>query len=148
LATSGRERTVRVVLGALLSSDISSSDLRRFANDLMRGDVVEELRRSLLGVLDSRAFEPKMTAPNRADDAERLFKFVKNKKLTKEQVTSVVAALAPSVADKQFRNDLSIRGILSEFADNVSDPYHRFTSFVDDQGRSDPYLRGIIGRSS
>lgn len=143
--TKQKERTLRIILAALLDSELTLYDLREIANGLTHGDLSHELGFAL-GNLTTlfREGSPFQKEPFSQSAEELILSAVKRRKLSKESVIrSIMTVTGRSFTLSQGD---TVRELLRRFLKNASPAdISRFMSLID-PGNEDEYLRGITQR--
>lgn len=146
-----RQNVVRILLGRLLDSDLSVSELRNVADVLTTEALMRDLSLALsetLSFIDEPNFSKQV---NRRDiDEDTAYMLIQRRRLSKNEVLELIASVSPNRTNKEpaYKNGkLPIRTIVRDFFRSASvDTVRMFMDRLQNQDSADPYLKGIIRR--
>jgi hypothetical protein len=155
MRSSARERVTRLLIGSLLSSDLSANELRRIADMIFDDPLfVRDFAASLKNV--AREFEEfgqksVQPAPYRNDlDWEDVYSLIQSKAIPKREVLDQMMKLSASWRRAKYRIDLPVKELVRQFFEVATDTDSRRLLMAlkrQEKEGSDPYLSGIVRKS-
>jgi hypothetical protein len=140
--TTPRYRSIlRTMLGAVLQSNLSSSDLNYLSNELRRGQLPDELA-FMIDQMGSH-FRDEPASRNQNSYVSAAESRIKSKRLPKDSLINIISSISNGDSFSINKN-LTVREILERFFDSTSpNKADQLIEILDASGTSDPYLRGI-----
>jgi len=149
MRTRTRQRALRILLSALLDSDLSSTDLREIAENIKYSDFTSEFSYLLEMMTDHfRRYDEikklNVASNGNSDDA---FELAQRRKITKTSILKMMEQASDGQSKNFIDKGMTMRQIFEMYFSNSSEAdVERFLSLIDGSGSSDPYLSGIINR--
>jgi len=144
------QQLTRSLLGTILSSGLTDSELRGLARELRSGSLAFELADFLDTLLEQTARYAPPGSSHRPDpsDVGRAELAIKRRRLSKAILRELFELYAPASAQNRVRGDASVSELLRTFFENASDDdARRFVAALEAGGTDDPFLKGITERS-
>ena len=151
------DRATRILMSALLRSDLATSELRELSHAFqMDSDYARRLGRLIDGVLEvmEDRYSPKQSAePHHVEELRRsdllgeALSVVQRRRLPKKALVNAIRNIAPHIGSPAKLGKMTTHNLLSDFFDQASD--REATTFMEllwGEGKipMDAYLRGIL----
>lgn len=140
------QRTLRAMLASLLDSQITPNEIRRFAHDLDDPDIVRRLQKAVYQIAETLDKSESHQNPRLEGEETTLLDFIQRKRLSKARVRNRMMSIAPNLPLKDDGDTRTMRQLVHLFVDSGSNRANQFIRTFSDEGRVDPYLKGIISR--
>lgn len=147
-----RERAMRVLLAAFVSSDLTIQELEELHKYVLNSPAfLADLSLALKDVVRRlRAQEPRKEIVGRYTAIDQALASVKRRRLSKAALLEMMRAASPDADDSNLARRSSAREMISAYL-AIASPIQR-AMFLDMLGASrapeDAYLKGIVGRRS
>jgi len=138
------QRSVRIIIGALLSSDLSVDELRKLAKELASGN----LTHTLYLALEDLAFNLGGLTPHviSAVDSD-LYDIATRRRVSKSAFANIANDVIPSLFNDRAVKQLTLKRMVNEFLAVASE--HQEAELVENLTggeRGDRFLKGIMRR--
>ncbi len=149
-----KERAIRTLLAALLSSDLSGEEIREVLEDLSRRNAIFFQITKLVEETARLANAPTLERlPNRPSQTvlalNDLLEAIRRRRLSRQELLEIMESVSPSVGPVSFlaRNS-SIRSLVAKFLSLASErDIERLMEAIKAGANRDEYLAGISRRS-
>jgi hypothetical protein len=144
-----QQRIMRVVLSALLKSDLTIEELQELSGDLNGGSFTNDLHSLLNNIIyhfKIRSHESPF-GTDRDAQLKRAYAAVQRRRLSKPYVLDLMERASGEDFKMSSARKLSVQEILKEFfAIASTDQADNFMMLIDSPIASDPFLKGIANR--
>lgn len=148
MASKQNDRLLRIVLASIISSDLTASELRRLSIDIQNGSFVDALGRTLADISFALEREPFGSPSQHHGDLDAVMRIIKNRRVSKNKLRSVMSRLAPASLMRDFSDDLTVREMVEDYLRAVPFGVDVLVDALSEDG-SDEFLKGILkGRGS
>lgn len=142
------QRAMRSFLASLLQSDLTPTELRQLADELMVGSFGRELGEFIEDVMlslgDDRRLRDDVGKPELG--WEEAYEVILRRRLSKEAVLHLMAIASPQLNSQKIPSGKTLKRYLEWYAKIASsDEFSRFLSIIGGES-VDPYLKGITHR--
>ena len=145
-----RERAVRILLSALLDSDLTTTELSEIAQELSESPTLSwDLGALLRDVLSKLDIPPTKKPVSRIRDTldTVAYSMVSRRRLSKQTVLELMSTAKGKQQTELGNPNQTMRELLKEFLSTASTKERRkFMEMVENSGKEDPYLQGITRR--
>lgn len=151
MKTNLHERTLRILLSALLQSNLSVSELKRLSHDLVENpkflwEFGELLDRITAQMQSSKDFSNTIES---VDEhlIEDVYARLKEKRISRKKLYDYMELINPSIAKRHIDPTDPVRDMLERFFYSAA-PYdiEMLINIIHENSMEDPYLKGITLR--
>lgn len=147
MITAIEERALRILVAALLQSELSINELRKISNSLVTSPslsfALAEFLENFADNAGSRRAKVEQPFSNHTGENAEIYQLVRSKKLAKRRLAEILTAISPSMA-ANFNTEKSSQAMLEEFlvlaTGSEKDELRRK---LQGRGGDDPFLAGI-----
>jgi hypothetical protein len=149
-----RHRAIRNIVGSILMSDLSKSEIYDIADELSFGGLGGELGHLLrdasqiIGDFSTDPYSHDISSPPRLWEVAH--DMIQRRKISKKTVLEVMASIAPKLFGKNMPPNITTTGTMRQLLEwffQTATPVQasRLVNFLSDSAQ-DPYLKGIVRR--
>lgn len=141
MTTTRYKILLRTLLGAILSSRMSESELYYLVGELRKGQITDELAFLLEQI--SGHIRDDLTSSNNLTITKHVENLIKSKRVSKDSVINIIESIDTNNQYDLSRN-FTMRDILERFVESASPRrVDQFIEIIESSGTSDAYLKGI-----
>jgi hypothetical protein len=140
-----RQKALRIMLGALVDSELSPLDLKEIASELEFGDLTGQLARTLDQV--AGALEYGSGTTSRKLDIADLYRLAQQSRLPKTRILNAISQIGGPRLAESIGSRATLRDILERFASQATTKeIQQLRLLFERPAGSDAYLAGILNR--